>query len=63
MSKPMRPRGLAGQGAGVYKPEAIRVNTVFMLSQGRSLITTPTGHCGISERHGLAGRRGFCPRK
>lgn len=27
MSKLMKPRGLAGQGAGVYKPEAIRVTT------------------------------------
>ena len=56
----MKPRGLAGQGAGVYKPEAIRVNTVFVPSQGRLLIANLTGHCGISEHHEFTGRRGFC---
>jgi len=34
MSKPMRLRGLAGQGAGVYKPEAIRVSAVLVLGRG-----------------------------
>ena len=32
MSKPMKPRGLTGQGAGVYKPEAIRVLAIFALT-------------------------------
>lgn len=57
----MKPRGLAGHGAGVYKPEAIRVTTFFVLSQECLLIANPTGHWGISERNKLTGPRGFCP--
>ena len=39
----MRPRGLAGQGAGVYKPEAIRVTTISTSSsdEARLLIANP----------------------
>jgi len=37
----MKPRGSAGQGAGVYKPEAIRVIVVFASSQGCLLIVGP----------------------
>ena len=62
MSKLAKPRALGGQGAGVYKPEAIRVSTDFF----SSLVCAdrePTGHCGIPKRHGLAGCCGFRPRE
>ena len=32
MSKPMKLRGLAGQGIAVYKPEAIRVHVILVLT-------------------------------
>jgi hypothetical protein len=55
MSKLTRPRGLAGQGAGVCKPEAIRVTTVSTSSSSEAHLLITNSPQDIAESLNITG--------